>query len=34
MLGDRTPLTGTDRTYLAALEPLLDTYPEVRTGEE
>jgi hypothetical protein len=33
-IGDRTPLTGTDRTYLAALEPLLDTYPEMRITDE
>ena len=33
-IGDRTPLTGTDRTYLAALEPLLDRYPEMPMSDE
>jgi hypothetical protein len=33
-IGDHEPLTGTDRTYLAALEPLLDTYPEVRITDD
>jgi hypothetical protein len=34
VIGDRTPLTGSDRSYLAALAPLLETYPEVRMDEE
>jgi len=33
-IGDGTALTASDRTYLAALEPLLDTYPEMRTDGE
>ncbi|HYA67426.1 MAG TPA: hypothetical protein VED63_01725 [Acidimicrobiales bacterium] len=33
-VGDGAPLTGSDRTYLAALEPQLDMYPETRMIEE
>ena len=32
-VGDGPALSGRDRTYLADLEPLLDRYPEMRTGE-
>jgi hypothetical protein len=28
-----TVLTAADRSYLAAVEPLLDAYPEIRLGE-
>jgi hypothetical protein len=28
-----TVLTEADRAYLAAVEPLLDSYPEIRLGE-
>ena len=30
--GDGPAPSGRDRTYLAALEPLLDMYPEMRMG--
>jgi hypothetical protein len=33
-LDEDTELTSTDRTYLAAVELLLDAYPEMRTGEQ
>ncbi len=33
-IGDDAPLTEQDRTYLVALEPLLDLYPELRKAEE
>jgi hypothetical protein len=32
-LKEDTVLTETDRAYLAAREPLLDAYPEMRLGE-
>jgi hypothetical protein len=32
-VGADTALTEADRVYLAAVEPLLDMYPEMRLGE-